>query len=355
MNDIWKRVSSIGLVVVFLASVLMSFPLISAAPPDKCEPWPECKDGGDGEEPPADPAIAFIKARSKNGKEPNRIAVMNEDGERQTVIYSEARSEHPTWSPDGGSIAFEAVGTSGWEIWAIDVAVVDDEPQSSNPRMLANATACDGRHCVGPEWSPAGDVIAVYGLWFMSNDGIYLIPKEGIPAGGRAEKIFTPSGENDRAVMLAWSPNATQIAFWYGDRSGESVVVSIKILDLTMSPPQVVKTLVEGGFTSGSVSCLDWARTKDELTFVGVPTDGEEKSLYTLDIDTETLTIVTDAGGHPSWSSDDAQIAFGRAYSSQGGNRGYWKSVVYTIWSIDLETGTETELARDAWSPDWKR
>ena len=130
-----------------------------------------------------------------------------------------------------------------------------------------------------------------------------------------------------------------------GDRSGESVDVSIKILDLTMSPPQVVKTLIEGEMSG--VSDIDWARTKNVLAFFSVPSDGEEKSLYTLDIDSEALTIVSSGGYNPSWSSNDAQIAFERDSSRGKG--------VAAVWSIDLETGTETELARYAWDPDWKR
>ncbi|MFQ5906027.1 MAG: hypothetical protein ACE5JA_05585 [bacterium] len=50
--------SSTGLALVLVATLLMSFPLVSAPPPDKCEPWPECKDGGE-EPPPPIPATYF--------------------------------------------------------------------------------------------------------------------------------------------------------------------------------------------------------------------------------------------------------------------------------------------------------
>ncbi len=37
MKGIWKKVSSIGLVIVLVATLLMSFPFVSAKPPDASE------------------------------------------------------------------------------------------------------------------------------------------------------------------------------------------------------------------------------------------------------------------------------------------------------------------------------
>jgi len=46
-----KKVVAVFVCLLFLASTLGITAVVLAAPPDKCEPWPECKDGG-GKEPP---------------------------------------------------------------------------------------------------------------------------------------------------------------------------------------------------------------------------------------------------------------------------------------------------------------
>ena len=50
-----------------------------------------------GNQPPANPAIAFIKNLA--------LWVMNADGSNQTQIFNGANGR-PSWSPDGHSIAF---------------------------------------------------------------------------------------------------------------------------------------------------------------------------------------------------------------------------------------------------------
>jgi Tol biopolymer transport system component len=324
-------------IIIVSLIVSISIPMATAKKPQKPPP----------DVPPADPAIAFIGGGSR--KVPGGVAVMNADGERQTVIYAPGEDgpvNNPTWSPDGTSIAFWRGQLPEWSIWAIDVSVINDEPQGSNLRMLADATAFDGQHGSYPEWSPAGDTIAVHGNRLYGNAGIYLIPASGIPEGGSAEKIFTPSGPDDGAAYVAWKSDATQMAFWYGDRSSGSVVISIKILDLTTSPAQVVNTLVEGEFTS--VREMSWARTGDELAFAAEPVGGGEKSLYTLNIDSGAFTGVTDADDSPSWSSDDSHIVFDRLVTSR-------RKSTWTIFTVEVDTGVETELAKSSWMPDWKR
>ncbi len=303
------------------------------------------KPGGDPPPPPADPAIAYIKASTK--KEPGGIAVMNADGERQTAIFSgDGPFSNPTWSPDGSSIAFRRYQTPFWSIWAIDVDVVDDEPQGSNPRQLADPTACGGDYCWYPEWSPDGENIAVHTKWYAENNGIYLIPAEGLPEGEMAEMVFDPL-EGDSVGYVTWKSDSTQLAFWYSDRSGEEPVRSIIILDLTTRPAQVVKNLFYGEFTS--MREMSWARTGNKLAFVAEPSGGGTKSLYILDIDAETYTAVTEGLNSACWSPDDAEIVFQRQVLVNP------QRTESRISVIDMATGEVSDISDTGWHPDWIR
>ncbi|MCJ2670447.1 MAG: SBBP repeat-containing protein [Candidatus Thermoplasmatota archaeon] len=93
MKEIQKKLSSTGLAIVLVATLLMSFPLVSAAPPDKCEPWPECKDGGE-EPPPPIPATYLGGINGETGNPWGSIAV---DAEGNVYITGETTSpDFPT-------------------------------------------------------------------------------------------------------------------------------------------------------------------------------------------------------------------------------------------------------------------
>ncbi len=317
MNDIWKRVSSIGLVVVFVASLLMSFPLISAAPPDKCEPWPECKDGG-GEEPPADPAIAYSK-----GNNYARLWVMNADGSNQAEVYNAGTTIHEkSWSPDGGQLAFDLGFRQ--ELRTIDVTVVDGEPEGTNVALLMEGCQpCD------PAWSPSLDVdeIAIAGEPTTRGRGtaIQLVSV----SDGSIRTIY--SAPDESVTHPSWSPDAASIAFVESD--------TIRILDVATET--ITDTLVVGQFIA--ITNLEWSRNGDKLAFEGA-TSPDQGGIYILDISTDTYTLVVSIHSHsPSWSPDDAKLVFDQREKS--GNK---------VKSIDLVSGDVDTLSK-GWSPDWSR
>jgi Tol biopolymer transport system component len=341
----------LSLVVVSML-VCMTIPIASAPPPEKpCEPWPECKDDPGGEEPPADPAIAYQEAGG--------IWVMNADGARKTLVYPYSEwIFYPAWSPDGASIAFVQGGPGGggpdYEIWAVDVIVVDGEAQGTNARMLADHQACGGAACRRPVWSPAGDQIAVEGIWFYYNPGIYMFPASGLQPGEQAELIYSGEGL-DGAGQIAWKPDATQIAFWFSDRVGDLIADTwMVILDITQSPPVVVDTLLQGQF--GSKLGVDWARTGDELIFSAVPTGGDTRAIYRMDIATGVpIEIVSgEPGGNgpdrPAWSPDDSQMVYRAPAQIAKGKKGQVSGIIV----YDFATGDKTVIGT-GFDPDWSR
>jgi Tol biopolymer transport system component len=326
MKDMQKKLSSTGLALVLVAALLMSFPLVSAPPPDKCEPWPECKDGG--EEPPADPAIAYRIGYS--------IWVMNADGSNQAVVLDEA--EYPgfrvfgqlSWSPDGASLAFGGRTDGTWGLFILDITVVDGVPQGGGFRQIVSDEDCNS--CYHPAWSPTGDEIAVErNPNFVGPRTIFVVS----PEGGPVETIYSLPYGVGALRSATWNSDGTRLAFWEHAYS----VYSIKILERASGI--VTHVLVEGQFTAPGD--LDWARQGvDTLAFAH---EAESPTrTYTVDIDTGEVTSLVD-GSTPSWSPDNSKLAL----MTMKGQR------QHHISSYDIASGELTQLARGGSGPDWKR
>jgi Tol biopolymer transport system component len=268
--------------------------------------------------PAANPAITY---RSFQGNK-HGLAVMNADGSNQTVLYTDAGIDDPSWAPDGSAIAFEnRVGLSQSGLWRIDVAVVNGVPQGSNARLLA-ARDVDCGACGDPAWSPLGQEIAVAGrLGEGAASDLFVIDA----TTGAAQSLFKPA--SGRVVNFpAWRADGSQIAFVERDWLGANF--EIKILD--RATLAILNTVSLGQFAT--LTHLDWARTQNTLAFVG---DG---SIYRLNLPAGLPSFVI-AGGSPSFSPDDTKLAF-----DAGG-----------VKTFNLATGAITTLASKGERPDWRR
>lgn len=275
--------------------------------------------GGKPPKPPADPAITY---RSFQGNK-HGLAVMNSDGSNQTVIYTDAGIDDPSWAPDGSAIAFEnRVGLSQSGLWRIDVAVVNGVPQGSNAHLLA-ARDVDCGACGDPAWSPLGQEIAVAGrLGEGEPSDLFVIDANT----GAPQSLFKPAA--GRVVNFpAWRADGSQIAFVERDWLGANF--EIKVVNRA-APGTPINTVSLGQFAT--LTHLDWARNQDTLAFVG---DG---AIYTLDLPAGLPSFVIN-GGSPTWSPDDTKLAF-----DAGG-----------VKTISLVTGAITTLASKGERPDWRR
>jgi Tol biopolymer transport system component len=150
--------------------------------------------------------IAFVACRSNCSPfykgsqifiDTTAVFVMNADGTAVKQLTPWAPlDEYPTWSPDGGKIAFESdtpeeTGTHVWEMNA----------DGSDPIRLTSTTATEDG---APTWSPDGKRIAF--LRTINNGRTLSVLTI---AGGEVDSVFTAS----TIANPVWSPDGSELAF----------------------------------------------------------------------------------------------------------------------------------------------
>ena len=145
--------------------------------------------------------VVFLSARDDPDPTfPNlkyEIYLVDSDGENlRRLTETEMGEDHPSWSPDGEMILFDADydGDGYYEIYTMD-------PDGTNLNRLTENTANDQF----ADWSPDGQQIA-FSSDRNGNWDIFIMD-----ADGGNQRPLT-DGE-DWELFPAWSPDGTQIAF----------------------------------------------------------------------------------------------------------------------------------------------
>jgi TolB protein len=242
--------------------------------------WPACSPDGR--------RIVFASTRDGDPE----IYVMNAAGSRaQRLTSTPGRDAHPSWSPDGKTIAFQSPRLEGHtRIFLMDA-------DGSHQRPLTNNRG----FCGVPSWSPDGKQIA-----FQCTDDVSRT-KTGSPwqlfivetSGGEPRRLVQ-STANDQVPN--WSPDGRRIIF-YSDRSGIDQLYVI-------SPNGGEPSQLTRGTTASRVA--SWAPDGKTVLFQsGV--DGGTSDIFRMPIDgggVTKLTALGNAQGVPAHSPDGKTLAF---------------------------------------------
>ncbi len=268
--------------------------------------------------PPANPEIAYVALNRKGDK----LMVMNADGTNQVTIYQGDRNTYgptrPSWSPDGGGIAF----VYDWKLHTVPVIMEGGVPHGGEPTSLGVEVYG------GPEWSPGGPREGTILYVEPGYRNLNLIPA----AGGVVDPLYSTVGIG--IVCPVWSPDGNQVAFLEADQSG---YYTLRILDVVSR--EVIHSVALPGLPAANRMCLDWARERetDQLIYgTGLPGEG---MIYTINIFDGRRTDLT-GGWVPGWSPDDTKFVYQTT-------KGY-------IGVCDFGTGKTESLAGGDW-PDWRR
>lgn len=193
----------------------------------------------------------------------------------------------PTWSPDGGRLAFHRLSESGMsELIVHDQATGAERavaevgpPSTTDPRV---------------SWSPDGSRIAYWSTSGTDNE-IMLADVDG----GAAPENLTRHDAADR--YPAWSPDGAWIAFW-SDRSGRGAIW------LASADGGDVRQLVEVGAVYGSVA---WSPDSSRIA-VPVEQPGERWLIHLVDVEGTRHAELSAEGSvlGASWAPDGQSIAY---------------------------------------------
>lgn len=306
-------------------------------PPDKDKPPEEPPD------PDADPAIAFNTYGRETGY---CLRVMNDDGSNDTRLICGSGVLSPSWSPDGGSLAFvkrydDIAGSGQPELWRMNVTVdVDGVPVWSDPKPLAT---CAGQ----PAWSPVavGEVQVIayaeagYGC---QHNVLRYVTTDGNPPLGT---LLYEAASGVWVSFPAWKGDATKIAFVETEFLDDQNVWRIKIIH-DLSTQTAVPVLDDPEHLFTEIWDLDWSRAGDCLAFSASSARKKrsKRHVYTLSVGTtgpcaSELTQIIEGSG-AAWSPDDESLVV-----KSGGD-------LVRVYLNDHRTET---LRRGGFGPDWRR
>jgi Tol biopolymer transport system component len=259
----------------------------------------------------------------------SHIHVMNVDGSEQTrLTRDEAKHFQPTWSPDGGRIAFVSVPKDARA--QLHVMGVD----GSGARRLSDPN----RGYSAPSWSPDGRRMAAC----RAETGMMELAILELD-GGKETRLGDFAGTlyfvRDEDTRSSWSPDGNRVAI---------TIRGTGIGLVNLKRPSEAVPLWQSHERGHSYSMPAWSPDGKRIAFVSNRDDNEE--IYVIGADGSNPRRLTSNPAQdlwPSWSPDGLKIAFA---SQRYGN---WE-----IYVMDADgsnparlTGSPEKKTQPSWSP----
>ena len=240
----------------------------------------------------ATPDIAFVTSREGAYS----IYVMSADGDGESRLTEESGDDDssaaelffqvdPSWSPDGGELAFASKRSGNFDIFVVAA-------DGSGTRRLTSSREDDS----DPSWSPDGRRIA-----FQRGDtpDIYVMNADGSAARRVSDD---PAAESDPA----WSPDGRWIA--YQRRQPGTPVGELWLVRPDGTRRHQLTRLNAASYEPA------WSPDGKRIAFAS-RVEGQNFDLYTTGLDGKRVERLTDTDEdefEPAWSPDGSEIAFNR-------------------------------------------
>jgi Tol biopolymer transport system component len=291
----------------------------------------------------AHPAIAYRTNVSIKGKDYRAVGVMDDDGTDQTIVYTSTGSvadvndifPGPSWSPDGGTLAFYIYGNSVTEsILLRDVAVSHGKVVGSNTRTLYTMNPADGNYIRGMSWCSLSSTGKIAFTTHAETRRLFTIPT----SGGTPTLLYSiAEGSIHFWESPTWSPDDSKIAFV--DHAGlyGTAPDTIRVIDAVTG--QLLESIGIG--STVAITNLEWSRTGSNL-LAFTANYGSGSYLYYVSPTTgSTPTTNNVSAQSPTWSPTNAFVASISGSTLQ-------KTVTGTATTSTIATGIFA-------SPRWKR
>jgi len=226
--------------------------------------------------------------------------------ERAVQVTSAADVEnYPTWSPDGGRLAYESNQSGNWDIWVIQLG-------GGEPVNLTADHSGDDRF---PSWSPEGHQIA----YLSQTDEVWSLYTLSA-LGGRPRKLISlaPVDFNPWGAPQ-WSADGKEIAVSFRS-SGRNVA------DIVSVQSQETRRVVLPAHAENMTLDLSWSPDGRYFTYIdAIFGNAEVTRLWVVSSSGGEPVPVTDGmtnDWNPTWSRDGRNLFF---VSNRGGSMDLWR------------------------------
>ncbi|MER7708930.1 hypothetical protein ABTX81_39450 [Kitasatospora sp. NPDC097605] len=330
---------------------------------------PAAADAADVVGAPAAPAVPAVPT-AHNGLIAGRVFLDQErltsaiftvtaDGKTRQQITQPAeqtRDDHPSWSPDGTTLAFDRTGgDSPGRIWTTSADGQNAHPLGS--LCEEGAPDCLNEKEATPSWSPDGRQLAFTRTWGSSDptteqtqySDLYVISPDGTTAQ-RLTFLTNDTPYSGTVTDPAWSPDGKQLVFSYRT-SATGRPANSRALYIVNADGTGLRQLTPWELRAGDRA--NWSPDGTRIIFTTYPADNAPGGgIYTVHPDGTAVEALTPGPsdttyGVASYSPDGTVIAFAQAPA--GGT-----SELYTMRADGSGVARLSDVpGHDESHPDW--